>query len=123
MLNEIISRFKDKDAILIYVPDHAEELWQSGYLGHGATNVSKYMLEIPMLIWVSDIYKTKRLDNIKRIEHALNRPFMTDNLVHVLLDLAGIETKQYDASKSVINEDYIPRERLISGIRYEDLRE
>ena len=123
LLNEIISRFKDKDAILIYVPDHAEELWQSGYLGHGAKNLSKYMLEIPMLIWVSDIYKTKRLDNIKRVENALNKPFMTDNLVHVLLDLAGIETKQYDPSKSVINEAYVPRERLINRIRYEDLRE
>jgi heptose-I-phosphate ethanolaminephosphotransferase len=66
---------------------------------------------------------TKRPENIKRIEKALNRPFMTDNIVHMFLDLAGIETKQYDASKSVINDAYVPRERLINGIRYEDLKD
>ncbi len=48
---------------------------------------------------------------------------MTDNLVHVLLDLASIETKQYDPTKSVINEKYIPRERIVAdGLRYEALR-
>ena len=121
-LNEIITRFRDRDAIMVYLSDHGEELWQSGYIGHGAANISKYMLEIPMLIWVSDVYKTKRLANIKRIKNALDKPFMTDNFIHMLLDLAGIQTKQYDASKSVINDVYIPRERVINGIRYEDLR-
>ena len=61
--------------------------------------------------------------NITRIKNSLDKPFMTDNLVHVLLDLAGIETKQYDATKSVINEKYIPRERVVvDGLKYESLR-
>ena len=47
---------------------------------------------------------------------------MTDNLVHVLLDLAGITTRQYNPQKSLINSSYIPAERVINGIKYEDLR-
>ena len=48
---------------------------------------------------------------------------MTDKLVQVILDLAKIETKQYDATKSVINKAYIPRERVVvNGIKYEELR-
>ena len=122
-MNEIINRFKDKDAILVYISDHGEEMWQAGFVGHGPSNVSKYMVEIPFLIWVSDSYKEKRPNNIARIQNSLNKPFMTDNLVHVLLDLAGIETKQYDATKSVINEKYIPRERIVvDGLKYEALR-
>ena len=123
IMNEIINRFKDKDAILVYISDHGEEMWQAGFVGHGPSNVSKYMVEIPFLIWVSDSYKEKRPNNIARIQNSLNKPFMTDNLVHVLLDLAGIETKQYDATKSVINEKYIPRERIVvDGLKYEALR-
>ena len=123
IMNEIINRFKDKDAILLYVSDHGEEMWQAGFVGHGPTNVSKYMVEIPFLIWVSDSYKEKHPNNISRIQNSLNKPFMTDNLVHVLLDLAGIETKQYDATKSIINEKFIPRERVVvDGLKYEALR-
>ena len=121
-INEVISRFKDLDTILFYVSDHGEEMWQTGFQGHGPTNVSKYMVDIPFLIWVSDKYKEKRLENVERIKASLNKPFMTDNLVHVMLDLANIETKQYDASKSVVNNNYILKDRFINGIRYEDLK-
>lgn len=47
---------------------------------------------------------------------------MTDNLVHVLLDLAEITTKQYKPQKSLINTSYIQEERVINGIKYLDLR-
>ena len=123
IINEIISRFADKDAMMVYVSDHGEEMWQSGFVGHGPTSVSKYMVEIPFLIWVSDKYKEKHSDNIERIKSSLNRPFMTDNLVHVMLDLSGIETKQYDSTKSVINQAYKEQDRIvINGMKYEDLR-
>ena len=123
IINEILSRFKDKDALMVYISDHGEEMWQSGFVGHGPTSVSKYMIEIPFLIWVSDTYKTKRPANIERIKNALNKPFMTDNLVHVMLDLSDIETKQYDPTKSVINHNYKIRDRIIvNGLKYEDLR-
>ena len=123
IINEIVSRFSDKDAIMFYVSDHGEEMWQSGFVGHGPTNVSKYMVDIPFLIWVSDKYKEKRLENVERIKASLNKPFMTDNLVHVMLDLSGIETKQYDPTKSIINQSFKPRDRIvINGMKYEDLR-
>ena len=123
VLNEIISRFKDRDAVLVYVPDHGEELWQGGFIGHGPTNVSKYMVEIPMLIWFSDKHKDKHPEDVARIQNSLDKPFMTDNLVHVMLDLAKIETKQYDATKSVINPAFIARDRIVTnGLKYEELR-
>ena len=123
IINEIISRFADKDAIMVYVSDHGEEMWQSGFVGHGPTSVSKYMIEIPFLIWVSDKFKEKRLEKIQSIKESINKPFMTDNLTHVMLDLANIETKQYDPTKSVINQAYKVRDRIvINGLKYEDLR-
>ena len=123
VISEILSRFKDMDAIMVYVPDHGEELWEGGFLGHGPTNVSKYMVEIPMLMWVSDKYKEKRPENIERIKKALHRPYMTDLLAHTLADLAGIEIKQFDATKSIVNDAFVPRDRIIfNNKKYEDLR-
>lgn len=123
ILNEVISRFKEDDAILVYAPDHGEELGQGGFFGHGPTNISQYMVQIPLLIWVSDKYKEKRPENVKRIQKALNRPYMTDNLVHTIIDLAGITTKQFDATKSVVNEAFVIRDRIVAdGKKYEDLR-
>lgn len=123
VLNEIISRFKDQDAVMVYVPDHGEELWQGGFIGHGPTNVSKYMVEIPMLIWLSDKYKENNPTIVENIKSSLDKPFMTDNLVHVILDLAKIQTKQYDATKSVINPGFVARDRIVTnGLKYEELR-
>lgn len=123
VINEIIQRVKDKNAVLVYASDHAEEMWQGGFQGHGPSDVSKYMVEIPMQIWLSDSFKAKNPEIAQQVASATNKSFMTDDLVHVLLDLAKIKTKQYDPTRSVINEAYTPRERYIGGVLYEDLRE
>lgn len=48
---------------------------------------------------------------------------MTDLLAHTLADLAGIETKQFDATKSIVNDAFVPRDRIIfNNKKYEDLR-
>ena len=122
IINEIIKRFENKNAILIYVSDHGEELWQSGFCGHAATNTSKWMLEIPMFFWFSDEFKNTYPNKVIRIKSASDKSFMTDDIIHVLLDLADIKTNEYDATRSVINEAYLLRTRVINGTRYEDLR-
>ena len=123
ILNEIINRFKDDDAILVYAPDHGEELGEGGFFGHGPSNVSQYMVQIPLLVWVSDKYKEKRPENVERIKRALNRPFMTDNLSHAIIDMAGITTKQFEATKSVVNDAFTERPRIVTnGKKYEELR-
>lgn len=122
ILHEIIKPFKDKEAILVYVSDHGEEMWQGGFQGHAPANLSAYMVEIPMTIWVSDKYKEKHPKTVAAVKNAINRPYMTDNLVHTLLDLAKIQTKQYDTTKSVINDKFVEIPRIVNGIRYEDLR-
>ncbi len=122
VLNEIIKRFENKNAILIYISDHGEELWQAGFCGHSATNTSKWMLDIPMFFWFSNEFKKVYPDKVDKIKSASNKPFMIDDIIHVVLDLSDIKTTEYDASRSVINDAYIQRERVINGTKYEDLR-
>lgn len=66
------------------------------------------------MIWVSDKYKETHPDIIKRIENSVDRPFMTDDLPHLMLDLAGIECEWFEPSRSLINDQYnVNRKRLL----------
>ena len=107
VVNSIIDMFVDKDAIVIYASDHADEVYEDrDFVGHSETDGSTHMIEIPMLIWVSESFKENRPELAARIAASVNRPFETDDMIHVLLDIMSIETPEYDAEKSVINDAY-----------------
>lgn len=108
IINEIIRRFEDRTAILIYVSDHAENVYdeRDTEAGHDEINANRYMAEIPMIVWMSAHFRATYPDLERRIALSTDRPFMTDDMIHVLLDIMGIETKEYDPTKSVINEQF-----------------
>ena len=59
-----------------------------------------------MIVWMSPSFRAAYPDLERRIAESTERPFMTDDMIHVLLDIMGIETKDYDPTKSVINERF-----------------
>ncbi|WQT41835.1 phosphoethanolamine transferase [Helicobacter pylori] len=112
VLNEIFNLFKDKDAIVFYLSDHAQDLFESGSTyGH---RCSKAGLEIPFMIYVSDIFKEKHPKKVKLIKNALNKPFMSDDLIHSLLPLVGIHTKDEVESKNLFSPKFdAQRKRIV----------
>ena len=122
VINKIISNFKDKEAIVIYMPDHGEEVYDfRDFVGHSNDNVSRYMVEIPFLIYTSDKFKEKYPEIVKRIEKSLDNPYMTDDLIHTILDIADIETPEFDETRSVINEKFnAERKRIYTGKNYDE---
>ncbi|SFT48195.1 heptose-I-phosphate ethanolaminephosphotransferase [Selenomonas sp. GACV-9] len=119
IVDSIIEKFKNEDAIVIYVSDHADEVYEDrDFVGHTESQGTKHMIEIPMLIWTSDSFSKKRPALTSRIAASVDRPFMTDDMIHVLLDILSIETKDYEPSKSVINKEYEPSERKYNGMQY-----
>ena len=121
VVNEIIRRFEAENAIVIYVSDHGEEIYDKmNFSGHEEIIDSSSMIEIPMIIWLSERFMEAFPDIERRIADSVNRPFMTDDMIHVILDIAGIETSDYKPQLSVINEAYdVSRERIASGRHYE----
>lgn len=120
VLDDIIKRFEHKNAIVIYVPDHGEDVYDSShpFIGHGEPGTMA-MIEIPMLIWTSHEFKNSYPELEHQLSSSLDKPFMTDDIIHVLLDVMRIETADYDASKSVLSSSYNGlRERLYDGTRY-----
>ncbi|WP_231273653.1 phosphoethanolamine transferase [Helicobacter pylori] len=112
VLNEIFNLFKDKDAIVFYLSDHAQDMFESGSTyGH---RCSKAGLEIPFMIYVSGIFKEKHPEKVKLIKNALNKPFMSDDLIHSLLPLVGIHTKDEIESKNLFSPKFdAQRKRIV----------
>lgn len=116
IVNEIIRRFEDKNAMVIYISDHAEEVYDyRSICGHG-DELSSWQREIPMVIWTSGKCRTAYPELLQRIERAKGRPYMTDDMIYMLLDLLQIETPEYKPEKSILQDGFdASRKRFLKG--------
>ncbi|WP_341533436.1 phosphoethanolamine transferase [Helicobacter pylori] len=104
VLHSLIELFKDKDSLVIYLSDHGDDMFESSAFNtHECSNAS---MEIPFLIYMSDSFKQKHPQMVKSFEEALHKPFMSDDLLHTVLPLAGIITKDYEKTRDLFNESY-----------------
>ena len=132
IMSEVIKRFEDEDAIVIYMSDHGEEAFGDGMeifgRNHSATidfRLAHEEYEIPMWIWYSNEYAKKHPDIVKQVKEACHRPFMTDNISQVLLYLAGIKSTHYRDDYNVLSDEYnTQRPRIIkNSVNYDKLRD
>ena len=116
IVDEIIRRFEQENAIVIYISDHGEEVYDSRRIcGHG-DETSSFQREIPMLVWTSDRFRSAYPELQAKLARAVNHPYMTDDMIHTLLDLMQISTPEYRAAKSILNPAFdSSRPRLLKG--------
>ncbi len=100
--------------MIVYLSDHAQDIFESSdTYGH---RCSDYGVEIPFVIYVSDLFKQKHPQKVQQLAQALNKPFMSDDLIHTLLSLAGIHTKDNLESKNLLSAKFdIGRKRVYCG--------
>lgn len=104
VLSEIIQRFEQSDSIVIFFSDHGEEIYDwRNFIGHSDSKISRFMVEIPFIIYVSDSFKLKHKELYQRIKAARNNRYMNDDFIHTLLDIAGIKIEGYQAQRSLIS--------------------
>ena len=122
VVDSILKRYEHEDAIVIYMPDHGEECYDElqriGRLpvGNYSPEVLRQEYRIPFWIWCSQKYIDNHPQIFKQVEEARERPFMTDDLPHLMLYLAGIKSRDYKETRCIINNNFdITRKRLVSG--------
>ncbi|WP_120955827.1 phosphoethanolamine transferase [Helicobacter mehlei] len=116
ILKEIFNLFKDKNAIIFYISDHAQDNFESSTTY--AHRCSTYGVEIPFVVYVTDTFKQKYPQKVKQIAEAINKPFMSDDLIHSLLPIVGIHTKDNLESKNLFSPQFdIKRKRIYCGDR------
>lgn len=121
IVSTIMDKFRDDETLLIYVPDHGEAVYdEGGFAGHIEENPSRHMIEIPVIMWASDAFKAKYPEKWAAIQGAVNRPYMTDDMIHTVLDLADIKTTEYNPAKSIVNPAFDPsRPRIFNDLNYD----
>jgi len=124
VVGAIIDRYRHRDAVIVCLSDHGEEVFdyarRNGRI-HDAelsADCCRHQYEIPFLIWMSDRYRAQHPELAAAIVRSTDRPFMTDDLPHLLLDLAGIACRWFDPTRSLINDRFdASRRRLLRDDR------
>lgn len=122
IINKIISLFKDTEAIIFYLSDHGEEVYDfREFVGHAEGNGSRYMIEIPFIIYTTNKFKENHSNIINKIKNSLNNPYMTDDFIHTLLDITQIKTVEFDETRSIISDKFnSDRKRIFAGKNYDE---
>lgn len=97
---QIINLYRDKDAVVIYVPDHGQVMYRNprfpDYFSHGnKKNALSYDLgvEIPFIIYASPLYQERHPAIMQRIRERQSEPvrWNSDDLPYLILDLIGVK--------------------------------
>lgn len=122
IVSSLIGKLETLDAIVIYLPDHGETVYDndSNFAGHVEENPNRQQLEVPFIIWGSPSYREKHSKTWQKILASTDRPYMTDDIIHTIMDIARIETPEFSESKSVINDNFdAARVRIVRGKNYD----
>lgn len=113
IVDQIIRRFEDREAVVIYVPDHGEECYEGNVHFYGRMHsteitdrLAREEFDIPFWIWCSHSFMVAHPEMFGRIVNAKNRRYMTDALPHLLLSLAGIHSPCYRPQLDLLSDEY-----------------
>jgi heptose-I-phosphate ethanolaminephosphotransferase len=105
---------------VVYFSDHGEEVYDvRNFAGHAYEKVSRYMCDIPFIVWHSSTFGNYRTD----LEFDTGRPFSTAGFLYSFTDLAGLRYDNFDAEKSIFNVKFKPSERYIGEDTYQEVME
>lgn len=100
IVRQILNLYKDKDAIVIYIPDHGQVMYRDpkdpDYYAHGKMNNKvRYALgvEVPFMIYASPLYQEKHPETMQRIKYRQDHPkaWNSDDLPYLIMDLIGVK--------------------------------
>ncbi|MBQ0045161.1 MAG: sulfatase-like hydrolase/transferase [Bacteroidales bacterium] len=124
VLNEIIDKIKEESAVLIYLSDHGDETHEfRDCVGRAfdfdsaewGDKVLHNQVDIPFVIYVTESYEKTHSQKVKCINDSVDNAFVTDDLPHVLLDLASIQSLYFDPTRSLINSEFVVRKRFVEN--------
>lgn len=121
VLERIFSYFSNEKSFFIYLSDHAEEFWEERDLrGHTSENGSKYMIEIPFFIMMSKKLQEIYPNLVEACKKSLHKPYMTDDIIHTVLGILGIEIDEYEGARDLLSDKFNEkRKRMYQGKDYD----
>jgi len=113
LLSEVIATARQRGgtAAVVFASDHGENLLDDDrqLLGHVVGN--GYDLPAVGLFWLSPALRERHRDRLETLARNARSPTSLSDLAPTLLELAGIETPEWDASRSLLSERFAPKDR------------
>ena len=90
----IFDLYKDECALVFYFPDHGMDIYETdpNHCGHASAREQKswdLSLHIPFFIYATDSYRQAYPDQVAQMEHSINNPFNTKDLIYTLMQITG----------------------------------
>ena len=120
-VSQIFDCYRHRCAAIVYLSDHGEEVYDYRHVIGRTHEPQKdklsltYQYQIPFMIWCSDSYKQRYPDILSKIENAVDKPFISDNLPHLLFTLGSINTPYYYPEKDLLNKRYHCGKRIVQN--------
>ncbi|WP_226064259.1 sulfatase-like hydrolase/transferase [Kaistella polysaccharea] len=113
IISEIIKeveKTKSKSYVL-YFSDHGEDVYETiDMSSHSNEKGTKPMYDIPFILWRSEKFKMEE----NKFIFDTDRKYVTDNLLYTLSDLSSLSFKEFDSTKSLVNKNFVFKQRKIS---------
>lgn len=95
---ELMNLFKDKEALVIYLPDHGIDIFEgsASHIGHALPSNPRSVLaskQIPLMFFTSPSYQKRHDKTLKMIRLNIDNFYCTDNLLYTVMDILGIKFK------------------------------
>ena len=90
VVTEIMKLFSDKDAVVVYLSDHGQDVFDTSddFFGHSWENG----LDIPLMFYATPIFREKRRELVNSIINNTGTEYRTDSIMYTIMDIAGVET-------------------------------
>lgn len=128
VLATILDRYRDRNAVVVMLSDHGEEVYdyrdfiERDHNPHKSPQMVACENEIPFMIWCSPVFQSRHPQQAAAIRNAADRPFMNDAVGQMMLWLGGVQSPWVDSTRNVLHPAYRPARRLIyDGIDYDEL--
>lgn len=116
VVNEILKELQKTNTVatFTYFSDHGDEVYDyRNFHGHSDVKLSKYMYDVPLLLWFSDAYKEKQSEQWTLLMHSPKEIFNTENLIHLWSDFLDAHTEYYQSKLSPVAFEYESKESVL----------
>lgn len=116
----LIENVRDEDAIIIYHPDHGEEVFdyrdfRGRPLNYGnLPGTMEALLHLPFYIYTTPKYRERHPQQYERLKKATTRRLSLLYMSHFLLDVANVQSKWYRPQLSPLSDKWSNPPRIVN---------
>lgn len=115
-LSNVISILESSKATtaMFYSSDHGEDMLDDDrqrFL-HSSPSPTYYQLKIPMFMWFSNLYKSAFPSKVQNAANNHAIPITTNTVFHTVLDMASLNTTDFDPQLSLVNQNLQKQHRM-----------